>query len=55
MPGPCHSCELTARADLPPRERIYLGPHWRVAHAFDSAISGWLVLLPGATSRPSTS
>lgn len=43
----CFSCEQTARrADLPLRERIYDDGLWRVAHAFNSALSGWLVLLP---------
>ena len=40
------SCAADARADLPPRERIYLGRHWRVAHAFGTALPGWLVVLP---------
>lgn len=42
----CYSCTQNARDDLPPRERVYLSQHWRVAHAFDVAIPGWLVLLP---------
>jgi diadenosine tetraphosphate (Ap4A) HIT family hydrolase len=32
--------------DLPLRERIGLDEHWRVAHAFDTELPGWLVLLP---------
>jgi diadenosine tetraphosphate (Ap4A) HIT family hydrolase len=31
---------------LPPRELIAADGHWRVAHAFDTALPGWLVLLP---------
>ena len=42
----CLSCALERRADLPPRERIYLDAHWRVAHAFGTAQPGWLVVLP---------
>ncbi len=42
----CYSCTQNAQDDLPPRERVYLSQHWRVAHAFDVAIPGWLVLLP---------
>jgi diadenosine tetraphosphate (Ap4A) HIT family hydrolase len=42
----CLSCVADARADLPPRERIYAGPRWRVAHAFGTALPGWLVVLP---------
>jgi diadenosine tetraphosphate (Ap4A) HIT family hydrolase len=42
----CFSCAAERRPDLPPRERIYLDPHWRVAHAFGTAQPGWLVMLP---------
>jgi diadenosine tetraphosphate (Ap4A) HIT family hydrolase len=42
----CVSCANNARADLPARERIYLGPRWRVAHAFGTSLPGWLVLVP---------
>ncbi|MFC6022781.1 HIT family protein [Plantactinospora solaniradicis] len=31
---------------LPPRERVAEDPHWRVAHAFDTSLPGWLVLVP---------
>ena len=42
----CLSCALNARADLAPRERLYVGPRWRVAHAFGTSLPGWLVVLP---------
>lgn len=42
----CHVCDQNARPDLPPRERVVLTEHWRVAHAFDSSLPGWLVLDP---------
>ncbi len=43
----CYSCTGNADVDrLPLRERIAVDQHWRVAHAFDSALPGWLVLLP---------
>jgi diadenosine tetraphosphate (Ap4A) HIT family hydrolase len=42
----CVSCTMGARADLAPRDRIYVGPRWRVAHAFGTALPGWLVVLP---------
>ena len=42
----CVSCANNARADLPARERIYLGPRWRAAHAFGTSLPGWLVLVP---------
>jgi diadenosine tetraphosphate (Ap4A) HIT family hydrolase len=44
--GDCLSCALERRADPPPRERIYLDAHWRVAHALGTAQPGWLVVLP---------
>jgi diadenosine tetraphosphate (Ap4A) HIT family hydrolase len=31
---------------LPPRERVAVDAHWRVAHAFGVGLLGWLVLLP---------
>jgi diadenosine tetraphosphate (Ap4A) HIT family hydrolase len=42
----CVSCANNARTDLPARERIHLGPRWRVAHAFGTSLPGWLVLVP---------
>jgi len=45
--GACLSCAGNAApADLPPRERVYVGPRWRVAHAFGSSLPGWLVVVP---------
>jgi diadenosine tetraphosphate (Ap4A) HIT family hydrolase len=45
VPG-CFSCDQQASASLPPREDIVHTDHWRVAHAFNSSLAGWLVLLP---------
>jgi diadenosine tetraphosphate (Ap4A) HIT family hydrolase len=45
VPG-CYSCEQQAAGSLPPREDIASTAHWRVVHAFDSRLPGWLVLLP---------
>ncbi|MEV1024200.1 HIT family protein [Streptomyces sp. NPDC050264] len=43
----CYACAAEARFDtLPPRERIAFDAHWRAAHAFGTALPGWLVLLP---------
>ena len=42
----CFSCAAERRPDLPPREQIYMDPHWRVAHAIETAQPGWLVVLP---------
>ena len=42
----CLSCRDNDAADLPPRDRVARTAHWRAAHAFDSALPGWLVLVP---------
>jgi diadenosine tetraphosphate (Ap4A) HIT family hydrolase len=44
--GLCVICALNASPDLPPRERVYVGARWRVAHAFGTSLPGWLVVLP---------
>ncbi|EAQ00870.1 hypothetical protein JNB_11864 [Janibacter sp. HTCC2649] len=45
VPG-CYPCDREAAADLPPGEDIVNTDHWRVAHAFNSTLPGWLVLVP---------
>lgn len=43
----CYVCENNIQFDsLPPRERIAADRYWRVAHAFNTELLGWLVLLP---------
>ncbi|MEW1890668.1 HIT domain-containing protein [Streptomyces sp. IBSBF 3010] len=43
----CYTCGKEADFDnLPPRERVDHDQHWRVAHALNTAVPGWLVLLP---------
>ncbi|MFC1415513.1 HIT family protein [Streptacidiphilus cavernicola] len=43
----CYACRMNRTIDtLPPRELIAADPHWRVAHAMDTSLPGWLVLLP---------
>ena len=43
----CFACWNTAQGDaLPPRERVFLDEHWRVAHSYSVALPGWLVVLP---------
>lgn len=42
----CYNCRQTAAASLPPRESIVRTSTWRVAHAFDTALPGWLVVAP---------
>jgi diadenosine tetraphosphate (Ap4A) HIT family hydrolase len=41
----CYSCEHNAQASLRPHEHIYDDGLWRVAHSFNSAWLGWLVLV----------
>ena len=45
VPG-CYACDQQGSASLPPREDVLHTAHWRVVHAFTSALPGWLVLLP---------
>ena len=43
----CYTCRQNAnRAKLPVRDRVFDDGVWRVAHAFDSALQGWLVVVP---------
>jgi diadenosine tetraphosphate (Ap4A) HIT family hydrolase len=43
----CYPCAMTSRGDdLPPRERVHAQGGWRIAHAFNSSLPGWLVLVP---------
>jgi diadenosine tetraphosphate (Ap4A) HIT family hydrolase len=46
-PSDCYSCiQEAAGREAAPWERIAADEHWRVAHAFDTAVPGWLVLIP---------
>jgi diadenosine tetraphosphate (Ap4A) HIT family hydrolase len=45
VPG-CFSCDQQTEVSPPPREDVVHTDHWRVAHAFNSTLPGWLVLLP---------
>lgn len=45
MPS-CFACTQQTAGSLPPREDVVHTDHWRVAHAFNSVLPGWLVLLP---------
>jgi diadenosine tetraphosphate (Ap4A) HIT family hydrolase len=43
----CYACHNNDQFDaLPPQERVAADAHWRVAHAFNTALPGWLVLVP---------
>jgi diadenosine tetraphosphate (Ap4A) HIT family hydrolase len=44
LPG-CYSCDQQATGSPPPREDIVHTEHWRVAHAFNSTLPGWLILV----------
>jgi diadenosine tetraphosphate (Ap4A) HIT family hydrolase len=47
MAGRCRPCEIQRGIDTAPvSERIYWDGTWRIAHALDSALPGWLVLIP---------
>ena len=49
MSGPapgCYACDQQVAPTLPPREDVVHTEHWRVAHAFNSTLAGWLVILP---------
>ena len=46
-PEDCYACAQDRQFEtLPPRERIAADEFWRLAHAFGTALPGWLVLLP---------
>jgi diadenosine tetraphosphate (Ap4A) HIT family hydrolase len=46
-PAECYSCtQSAAGSSAPPWERIAGDEYWRVAHAFNTAVPGWLVLIP---------
>jgi diadenosine tetraphosphate (Ap4A) HIT family hydrolase len=46
MMADCYACDVTAQGDSAPLwERIYGDEHWRVAHAYDSSLLGWLIVL----------
>jgi diadenosine tetraphosphate (Ap4A) HIT family hydrolase len=45
MPG-CFACEQQAMVARPPRDDVVHTEHWRAAHAFNSTLPGWLVVLP---------
>jgi len=47
MSASCFACSQSAQLpSLPPREAVIVEGGWRVAHAFNSALEGWLVVLP---------
>lgn len=46
-PSPtCFACAQQTKVAPAPREDVVRTEHWRVAHAFNSTLPGWLVLLP---------
>ena len=46
-PDDCYTCTRTAEgSQAAPFERIAADENWRLADAFNSALPGWLVLVP---------
>ena len=45
VPG-CYSCDQQLDPSPPPREDVVHTEHWRVAHAFNSTLAGWVVIVP---------
>lgn len=46
METACVTCELTViRHSQPLCERIFENEHWRVVHAFNTSLPGWLVVI----------
>lgn len=42
----CYSCTVESSDELPAWQRVVVTDHWRVAHAFNSSLPGWLVVAP---------
>lgn len=42
----CYNCERQGTGALPPRDDIVSAVHWRVTHAFNVTLPGWLVVVP---------
>lgn len=43
----CYPCRWNAfLEELPPRERVAVHEGWRLAHAFNTSLRGWLVVVP---------
>jgi diadenosine tetraphosphate (Ap4A) HIT family hydrolase len=46
-PVPCYSCEQNSHLEAArPDQAVWVENGWLVAHAFNSALPGWLVVLP---------
>lgn len=41
----CVICTHNSAEVLPPREQVWRSEDWRVAHSFDTALRGWLVVM----------
>lgn len=46
MTSDCYPCRMNDARPQPPRENAWSTQHWRVAHAFDTDLPGWLVVVP---------
>lgn len=45
VPG-CYTCDQQLKASSAAREDVVHTDHWRVAHAFNTTLPGWLVVVP---------
>jgi diadenosine tetraphosphate (Ap4A) HIT family hydrolase len=46
-PPSCYTCEATKNVERSgPSAAIWMTDGWRVAHSFNSALAGWLVIVP---------
>lgn len=45
VPG-CYNCDRQAMVSLPPRDDVIRTTYWRVTHAFNVTLPGWLVVVP---------
>ena len=42
----CYNCDLETSGSLAPRDDVVHTQHWRVCHAFNTSLPGWLVVVP---------
>lgn len=46
MTSDCYTCQMNDAKPPPLRENAWSTAHWRVAHASDTDLPGWLVVVP---------
>ena len=42
----CYSCSVELDDELPSWQRVVVTDRWRAAHAFNTSLPGWLVVVP---------